>query len=228
MFPYLAAAVTKSFGLPHESGDVPPPRRSHRLLPRSSPREWGCSSVYSSCSPWFGVFPTRVGMFPVFALANVFTKSLPHESGDVPAFWMSSAWLLASSPREWGCSCVRVHRYLRSAVFPTRVGMFPTGSLFWGQAVCLPHESGDVPLLGNSPYSSTSSSPREWGCSLSCPCASYVYAVFPTRVGMFLCFSLLTVSLLCLPHESGDVPWQRLQRPAPMPSSPREWGCSYV
>ena len=92
-----------SAGLPHARGGVSktPFHDVHSL--RSSPRTWGCFPAYRRYLCWLMVFPTHVGVFlSIYAFAS-HMLSLPHARGGVSFLGLKPPFLIASSPRTWGC-----------------------------------------------------------------------------------------------------------------------------
>ena len=54
---------------------------------------------------------------------------------------------------------------------------------------------------------------------------SYIFAVFPTLVGVFPNAGCLVLDLFGLPHARGGVSCYRYAEPRRPLSSPRSWGC---
>ena len=92
---------------------------------------------------------------------------------------------MLSSPREWGCFQCRCRWRQRVEVFPTRVGVFPVCGIKGHSSRSLPHASGGVSVKSLNSVILKKSSPREWGCFYYKNTNGKVYAVFPTRVGVF-------------------------------------------
>ena len=69
------------------------------------------------------------------------------------------------------------------------------------------------------------SSPRAWGCFLILLGNGLARVVFPTCVGVFLCFLLFTLRKTRLPHVRGGVSYQGERFRHRHASSPRAWGC---
>ncbi len=151
-------------GLPHARGGV---SQSSHVLQRafwSSPRPWGCFCW--SASGWGGnsVFPTPVGVFLVMSIWLVCAACLPHARGGVSRSLSAMNSLSGSSPRPWGCFQGQCGIRTAAAVFPTPVGVFPSGIGKLYKLVRLPHARGGVSqsLLYKKHWSW--SSPRPWGC----------------------------------------------------------------
>ena len=111
----------------------------------------------------------------------------------------------ASSPRGWGCFSACWSEPSRTAVFPTRVGVFLLRRRARVDYPRLPHAGGGVSVRLALLLSRVRSSPRGWGCFHTKRARQHVKFVFPTRVGGVSCASLWPRKLL----------W----------SSPRGWGC---
>ena len=162
----LPAAPHRSASrLPHARGGVSIRTRGPSSRGRSSPRTWGCfyqSGRFRCCCY---VFPTHVGVF----LRGLAPKGggccLPHARGGVSPRTGESIPIPASSPRTWGCFCCPVLKnsafrglpharggvselqFLRGAktgVFPTHVGVFPSGRTVGRSGSGLPHARGGV------------------------------------------------------------------------------------
>ena len=69
------------------------------------------------------------------------------------------------------------------------------------------------------------SSPRTWGCFLSCGPAQAAGSVFPTHVGVFPYPGVLKLTNSGLPHARGGVSLLWKQKSRSIRSSPRTWGC---
>ena len=171
------------------------------------------------------VFPTLVGVFPRTAEAGSHPDSLPHARGGVSSRKDVFAEKEASSPRSWGCFRVRAGSAGSDAVFPTLVGVFPTGAQHCRSGQGLPHARGGVSLLKMQDALGIGSSPRSWGCFLSRLAHATGYRVFPTLVGVFLILSMQCFTTQCLPHARGGVSHSFLVCFLMCWSSPRSWGC---
>ena len=111
-------------GLPHVRGGVSKIRAAQDKKIRSSPRAWGCFSMTDEIVAMMPVFPTCVGVFPVFSCSAGLTRT--------------------SSPRAWGCFSVFEFHFGLHPVFPTCVGVFPTSSRWRLGCRGLPHVRGGV------------------------------------------------------------------------------------
>ena len=70
------------------------------------------------------VFPTLVGVFPLYLPTLKLAGSLPHARGGVSRWQHDTQTIYKSSPRSWGC--FRQHEFtcVFYVVFPTLVGVF--------------------------------------------------------------------------------------------------------
>ena len=166
VFPRVTREVNASSSLPHARGGV-----SHSPGPpasplASSPRTWGCFLRFRFGCSTRHVFPTHVGVFPVFLQNLRHTESLPHARGGVSISLGASGAAATSSPRTWGCFCAFHMLAHDERVFPTHVGVFPPEHSKPPMNCCLPHARGGVSVRT---YDATS-------CTM----------VFPTHVGVFL------------------------------------------
>src|SRR5690606_33460840 len=105
-------------GLPHVRGGV---SSGHSHAPQqmpSSPRPWGCFSR----APWrrfsATVFPTSVGVFPLFEVVDHKGVRLPYVRGGVSTTSFSGSTYQLSSPRPWGCFLRACSTLASWVVFP--------------------------------------------------------------------------------------------------------------
>ena len=91
--------------LPHVRGGVSVLGMQKINAVKSSPRAWGCFSLFFNLCPSGWVFPTCVGVFPL-------------RRPDILA-------RRESSPRAWGCFLKIISFWGLPRVFPTCVGVFP-------------------------------------------------------------------------------------------------------
>ena len=108
------------------------------------------------------------------------------------------------------------------------MGVFPSSVKSGLRKISLPHARGGVSVLLFTKRGWRASSPRTWGCFLSCPCAIFRALVFPTHVGVFLIMGLDFRLFDGLPHARGGVSYPRYSIQTTGPSSPRTWGCFYL
>ncbi|STV43272.1 Domain of uncharacterised function (DUF2825) [Klebsiella pneumoniae subsp. pneumoniae] len=164
VFPKLVHAGNSGGSLPHARGGV-----SQRIWHtckkyRSSPRTWGCFPVKDDAGKWVIVFPTHVGVFLDGELLVKKSIRLPHARGGVSPGQICLGWCRRSSPRTWGCFLNLPHLVRQVIVFPTHVGVFPTGTVAAGDDSSLPHARGGVSTSMRTFLSLIWSSPRTWGC----------------------------------------------------------------
>ena len=186
VFPTVQFLPLSARGLPHACGGVSMDATVSEELERSSPRMWGCflrvlSDVYSQ-----EVFPTHVGVFPLFAIPVMTTMRLPHACGGVSGIVVETHTHTGSSPRMWGCFLAWTLLHAAFMVFPTHVGVFPLLQRGLHTSKSLPHACGGVSRLLEKVRRFLWSSPRMWGCFLFFLLRSFICFVFPTHVGVFL------------------------------------------
>jgi hypothetical protein len=88
------------------------------------------------------VFPTRVGVYRTEDAHTAPNLRFPHASGGVP---MNAGEMEGKfSPREWGCIAVGELFLLPTIVFPTRVGVYPSGHWVSMVVRSFPHSGGGV------------------------------------------------------------------------------------
>ena len=101
LFTTKARGGTRS--LPHVRGGVSPYDLQIRILPRSSPRAWGCFPLFTCCGASGDVFPTCVGVFLKSVRLLYERGRLPHVRGGVSYVAYLLCGMEQSSPRAWGC-----------------------------------------------------------------------------------------------------------------------------
>ena len=116
---------TSSWSLPHACGGVSLTRGQKISLLPSSPRMWGCFHGQEAPRGSRGVFPTHVGVFPLWASRSRYAACLPHACGGVSSECQIPGAPFESSPRMWGCFLHLQKPEPQSLVFPTHVGVFP-------------------------------------------------------------------------------------------------------
>ncbi len=131
----------------------------------SSPRTWGCFRQDIPYHHRAVVFPTHVGVFPSYKPSPATSWRLPHARGGVSVNNDFMCWLVASSPRTWGCFYGETDQVSFFKVFPTHVGLFPGGCSWRNCWLRLPHARGGVSEQGS--HNARDS------------------MVFPTHVGVF-------------------------------------------
>ncbi len=130
-----------------------------------------------------------------------------------------------SSPRPWGCFSASHPSPHHSLVFPTPVGVFPSGGGGAMRIEGLPHARGGVSAKLTSPLAHGGSSPRPWGCFSEAISVVYAIWVFPTPVGVFRAFRAQRGRQASLPHARGGVSAAPRADRRSVLSSPRPWGC---
>ena len=108
------------------------------------------------------------------------------------------------------------------------MGVFLTRLFASSQDKSLPHARGGVSLAHKKAPAGGGSSPRPWGCFLSCVAGCLYVSVFPTPVGVFRGYVNGGNHGLGLPHARGGVSAARGYREKALPSSPRPWGCFQI
>ena len=174
------------------------------------------------------VFPTLVGVFPRLSVTLPARFCLPHARGGVSLVYNEGYRDQESSPRSWGCFLHADLGQVVVAVFPTLVGVFPSGSGRHMPCACLPHARGGVSPRGAGGPAGRESSPRSWGCFRHLYAEKDPGRVFPTLVGVFLCHEQLASYVPRLPHARGGVSSRTSARSRTASSSPRSWGCFQV
>ena len=194
-------------------------------LPASSPHAWGCFQGFEEYTNLLQVFPTRVGVFLALHDGFISPERLPHTRGGVSGCYWKDGRTMRSSPHAWGCFRHVGAALGREAVFPTRVGVFPSVTVMVIGPPSLPHTRGGVsapmPLFALM----SKSSPHAWGCFRATAGGCWRAAVFPTRVGVFLLPGSQTSARNRLPHTRGGVSVCACCTIVREWSSPHAWGC---
>ena len=183
VFPWYSGIPPVSDCLPHARGGVSTTTNVATLSLESSPRTWGCFCTRMKRTTSGGVFPTHVGVFPVFHAPMVYPPRLPHARGGVSSFGHRRGSRPVSSPRTWGCFLSVTVRVEATYVFPTHVGVFPIDSHCTVSTACLPHARGGVSTNRTRHRRTYPSSPRTWGCFWCSVLQIRQAEVFPTHVG---------------------------------------------
>ncbi len=156
--------------LPHARGGVSVVNYGNTLDRKSSPRTWGCFRCMPPILRKHYVFPTHVGVFPLYAPHPSQALRLPHARGGVSDDNFAYFAALASSPRTWGCFFLFFLTISAALVFPTHVGVFLRVDDNNAWRAGLPHARGGVSLLRMTRGNGLSSSPRTWGCFSMASC----------------------------------------------------------
>ena len=154
-------------------------------LAQSSPRTWGCFRNRGQLPHRSPVFPTHVGVFPVFSISWIHLLSLPHARGGVSPLPSVRLSRLLSSPRTWGCFQRLGFAATANRVFPTHVGVFLNATYEKMYGIRLPHARGGVSPFHTDKTRKKVSSPRTWGCFFISYPFPHIDIVFPTHVGVF-------------------------------------------
>ena len=88
---------------PHARGGVSNPVLLFFKENEFSPRSWGCFQLSNIEFSKQVVFPTLVGVFPLFSYILTLQKSFPHARGGVSQAFTISEKVERFSPRSWGC-----------------------------------------------------------------------------------------------------------------------------
>mgnify|MGYP007078745265 FL=1 len=130
-----------------------------------------------------------------------------------------------SSPHAWGCFHQPAPPPAADRVFPTCVGVFPSGSLTASSRISLPHMRGGVSVIASPTRVNSASSPHAWGCFHGLTSVRRSYRVFPTCVGVFLRVACCSMVERSLPHMRGGVSGDAGADSSWGQSSPHAWGC---
>ena len=200
---------------------------SVRLPPegRSSPRPWGCFSIWPPVKTDVTVFPTPVGVFLGRVTFWKLLISLPHARGGVSMPSKGGLSPSGSSPRPWGCFLVGRGIGGHGLVFPTPVGVFQNHCMPCVRQFRLPHARGGVSYSTLGYVREIPSSPRPWGCFLGIRGNRHCWGVFPTPVGVFRMGRGPLAVTSRLPHARGGVSRRVKEDYFQRESSPRPWGC---
>ena len=215
-------------GLPHTRGGVSVVARLPCRFQASSPHAWGCFRLDHPAARAERVFPTRVGVFPRPPRPPSPTDCLPHTRGGVSHGRVTLAIATQSSPHAWGCFRPLATCWKVTQVFPTRVGVFPSGRRAWWRARGLPHTRGGVSGSGPPAIRWRTSSPHAWGCFFKQAAAANPGRVFPTRVGVFPSARRYAMRSARLPHTRGGVSRGCVADRETGASSPHAWGCFQI
>ena len=205
VFPHCRKDPRTAWSLPHACGGVSNPCSSLWRIKKSSPRMWGCFQAVGSDPFWDDVFPTHVGVFLPQRKGLSERPRLPHACGGVSHYCRSDDPEHPSSPRMWGCFWICTMRPGLFVVFPTHVGVFLQTDGDGLPTQSLPHACGGVSFEETNGRLTFASSPRMWGCFQWRVGLFDGENVFPTHVGVFLCFPTGSRTGSGLPHACGGV-----------------------
>ena len=169
-----------------------------------------------------------MGVFPSACSRARFLPCLPHARGGVSTLALCAKAYPVSSPRTWGCFRMTRGGAAGYVVFPTHVGVFPTGYDFPALDCSLPHARGGFSGHHAGEDARRWSSPRTWGCFLDHVREDKDARVFPTHVGVFLRSPSSPPAPVGLPHARGGVSWSGTAPLDRTRSSPRTWGCFHI
>ena len=127
-----------------------------------------------------------------------------------------------------GVSTILLQWLEAQTVFPTHVGVFPTGHPAYSPRARLPHTRGGVSTRNAASLCIMSSSPHTWGCFHPKRGLALHHVVFPTHVGVFLTPCPSKQGGQGLPHTRGGVSMAVSETFADALSSPHTWGCFTV
>ena len=170
---------------PHMRGGVSSHVFRHKILVPFSPHAWGCFSLCPCCRYFVSVFPTCVGVFLTFLTKTGHNFCFPHMRGGVSVYSYLTNKFKEFSPHAWGCFRLGFLEILWKRVFPTCVGVFPSGQDSILKRNCFPHMRGGVSYHDDSCFITLTFSPHAWGCFLSDIYGALEEVVFPTCVGVF-------------------------------------------
>ena len=225
VFPVSSRRTPMTGSLPHTRGGVSKKGPRSAKVRGSSPHPWGCFSNLQAVFVEIEVFPTPVGVFPVFHRQAGRYGSLPHTRGGVSRQRALIIGAELSSPHPWGCFSARAQRAPGRYVFPTPVGVFPFPICFFLRSASLPHTRGGVSSSKIRSQRYHRSSPHPWGCFLAARARAFRLGVFPTPVGVFPIPTCPAPSRPRLPHTRGGVSITTVAISILLPSSPHPWGC---
>jgi len=103
VFLLLSLIFFRRNSLPHACGGVSYYQTEKRRSLKSSPRVWGCFSLFFRPKFYLAVFPTRVGVFLKDEKSGAHYDRLPHACGGVSYLGIPLPYGVGSSPRVWGC-----------------------------------------------------------------------------------------------------------------------------
>ena len=169
-----------------------------------------------------------MGVILVVWLWRYLIVCIPHTGGGDPHFQQCPASGAMYSPHGWGWSHDPNSPRARPHVFPTRVGVIPLDNPLSASSSSIPHTGGGDPPAISSPILSLEYSPHGWGWSQSIWLSSYVWWVFPTRVGVIPTRIHLPYLRQGIPHTGGGDPVGVKAYDDGVLYSPHGWGWSLM
>ena len=166
-----------------------------------------------------------MGVFPVHGGIGDGRACLPHTRGGVSPISFILLSALRCSPHPWGCFFFQGGTPGGRGVFPTPVGVFPSGVRRRDRSGCLPHTRGGVSPHRYDGDDAPRSSPHPWGCFRTHYTVSFSGSVFPTPVGVFPADDAIPARRRGLPHTRGGVSFSHGTSSPALKSSPHPWGC---
>ena len=164
VFLFFRLALRQAHRLPHTRGGVSAACRMLAITDTSSPHPWGCFYSLRASLGRTRVFPTPVGVFLRHRRGSRGVWRLPHTRGGVSIKNSRSFTSSRSSPHPWGCFYLTLFTLCWWTVFPTPVGVFPTGPSIGPMTRSLPHTRGGVSKAVKNIGIIARSSPHPWGC----------------------------------------------------------------
>ena len=171
-----------------------------------SPQVWGWSPRPKQRGYHLRVFPTGVGVIPPTINWTNTYRSIPHRCGGDPV-WLSWVWCeVGYSPQVWGWSLVRYRLACNQLVFPTGVGVIPSGLNSTSHFSSIPHRCGGDPRRQTADNEFLGYSPQVWGWSFCRVWQGDDAHVFPTGVGVIPSDHFHRAIPHCIPHRCGGDP----------------------
>ena len=146
-----------------------------------------------------------MGVFLILASSYPYDFSIPHTRGGVSSANVICFPLNSYSPHAWGCFSGLTDEAISDKVFPTRVGVFPEGSIKAWSRKSIPHTRGGVSIVPKGHLMQDEYSPHAWGCFDTMGEHLLEELVFPTRVGVFPCSTMGYPYMCRIPHTRGGV-----------------------
>ena len=213
---------------PHARGGAPqvprPQCPSHRA---SSPRTWGCTLVGAVAGAVGGLIPTHVGVHRTRSAPSAWSPtSSPRTWGCTGESSMNALHSIlipthvgvhpwpttdrprgrASSPRTWGCTDLVDVDSCVGQLIPTHVGVHRCRAHATWRGTSHPHARGGAPVVAADTRQLESSSPRTWGCTVSCARRIPDADLIPTHVGVHRSLQAVSLRRHPHPHARGGAP----------------------